>query len=112
MGGTEYTAPLTQTLEETHPPRELRPWEVRVNKKREKEIGEEALSRLIETEAPKRGCCVLDIKDEHEEAFYKKYNHKHWVMQDGEILPQRCYLLRVDFSGLNRRDGEFAAEGG
>ncbi|XP_050733767.1 G patch domain-containing protein 3-like isoform X3 [Eriocheir sinensis] len=58
----------------------------------------------MEKEAPKRACCVLDIKDEHQEAFYKKYNHKHWVTQHGEILPERCYLLRVDFSGMSRRD--------
>lgn len=67
---------------------------------------EAMLSRIMDKEAKGRACCVLDMKDDYVEAFYKKYYHKHWVTRDGEILPERCYLLRVKFSCLGQR-GEY-----
>lgn len=57
----------------------------------------EVLPPLQEEEASKRTCCVVDVKDGLQERLIKKYDRKHWLTRAGDILPQRCYLLKVDF---------------
>lgn len=67
---------------------------------------EEVFSPLQEEESSKRTCCVVDVKDGLEETFIRKYDRKHWVSRSGDILPQRCYLLRVNFRHTSQGTGE------
>ncbi|XP_063875610.1 G patch domain-containing protein 3-like [Scylla paramamosain] len=64
----------------------------------------EVLSPLQE-EASKRTCCVVDVKDSLQETFIRKYDRKHWLTRSGDILPQRCYLLKVDFRDSSQSSG-------
>lgn len=70
----------------------------------------EVLPPLQEEEASKRTCCVVDVKDGLQERFIKKYDRKHWLTRSGDILPQRCYLLRVDFRDSSQSSGESMRE--
>ena len=67
----------------------------------------EVLSPLQDEKASKRTCCMVDIKDNLEEIFMRKYDQKHWLSRSGDILPLRCYLFRVDFKGSSEDGGEF-----
>lgn len=71
---------------------------------------QEVRSHTKSPENAGRTCCVVDMNDGHVETFLKKYNHKHWVTHEGDILPQRCYLLRVDFQDPRQVDGESGPE--
>ncbi|MPC17253.1 G patch domain-containing protein 3 [Portunus trituberculatus] len=66
----------------------------------------EMLPPLQSEEASKRTCCVVEVKDSLQERFMRKYDRKHWLTRSGDILPQRCYLLGVDFRDSQTSDSE------
>lgn len=51
---------------------------------------------FISSESSKRTCCILNIKECYVENFIVKYNKKHWVNSEGEVVPARCLILTVN----------------
>ncbi|XP_076038915.1 G patch domain-containing protein 3-like [Oratosquilla oratoria] len=48
---------------------------------------------------PDRKCCVISLAEEHGNDFIRLYNKKHWVDREGNPLPLRCIISKIEVTG-------------
>lgn len=66
---------------------------------------------ILSSESSKRTCCILNIKDSYVESFMLKYNKKHWVNAEGEILPPKCLILKMNLDKRSYKGEEYKTRG-